>query len=55
MFTASVEQRQKWDQEIIGLYATVKDGTRSFSILIQNERIYINASSTMTSTVFYFS
>jgi hypothetical protein len=33
-----VEQRQKWDQEIIGLYSTVKDGTRSFSILIQNAR-----------------
>ncbi len=52
IFAVSVEQRQKWDQEIIGLYATVKDDTRSFTILIQNERIYINASSTMTSTVF---
>ena len=38
IFTASVEQRQKWDQEIIGLYSTVKDDTRSFSILIQNAR-----------------
>jgi hypothetical protein len=38
IFAASVEQIQKWDQEIIGLYVTVKDGTRSFSILIQNAR-----------------
>jgi hypothetical protein len=33
IFAASVEQRQKWAQEIIGLHATVKGGT-SFSILI---------------------
>ena len=40
IFAASVEQRQKWAQEIIGLKATMKGGTRSFRILIQNA-IYV--------------
>jgi hypothetical protein len=38
IFAASVEQRQKWAHDIIGLHATVKGSTRSFSILIENAR-----------------
>ena len=38
IFATSVEQRQKWVQEIIGMQATVKGSTRSFRILIQNAR-----------------
>ena len=40
ILAASVEQRQKWARQIIGLHATVhvKSAARSFSILIENAR-----------------
>jgi hypothetical protein len=38
IFAVSVEQRQKWGKEIIGLHATLKGDTRSCIILIQNAR-----------------